>query len=74
MVKQLALVLESADRVHGFGFPLNALELSLTKVTVPVGVLGVPKSVSVTVAVHVGCCAPHAGVGSHLTEVCVERR
>ena len=74
MVEQLALVLGSADRVHGFGFPLNALELSLAKVTVPVGVLCVPESVSVTVAVHVVFCGPHAVVGSHSTEVSVERR
>lgn len=45
----------------------------LLKVTDPVGVLGVPVSVSLTVAVHVMALPTAAEVGEHDTDVLVNR-
>jgi hypothetical protein len=58
--------------VHGLPLKLpGSLEL---KLTVPVGVPGVPASVSVTVAVHVEACPTSTLLGEQLTLVDVERR
>jgi hypothetical protein len=43
------------ERVHGFVFPGTGLKVPfplLVQATVPEGVIGVPRDVSVTVAVH----------------------
>ena len=59
------------DSMHWLALKLPApLEV---KLTVPVGVLAVPPSVSVTVAVHVDGCPTATGSGAQLTLVDVER-
>ena len=42
-----------ATRVHGFGVPRLPVPVTIANRTVPAGVLAVPATVSVTVAVHV---------------------
>ncbi len=61
---------EPADRVHVIGDGSSAA--SLVKVTVPVGTMAVPTSVSVTVAIQVEACPTVTGL-VQLTVVIVER-
>jgi hypothetical protein len=62
----------TAERVHGF--LSKSPGLSLEKVTVPVGVVGVPAAVSVTVAVQVVHWPTGTFLGSQSSDVAVKRR
>jgi hypothetical protein len=69
---QLAVVPLTLDSVHGVGRN-ESPETGEEKPTVPVGVLGVPVSVSVTVAVHVVPTATSTAVGRQEIAVLVVR-
>ena len=60
------------ESVHGVGLN-ESPETGEEKPTVPVGVLGEPASVSVTVAVHVTPIATSTDVGEHEIAVLVVR-
>jgi len=61
-----------ATRVHGFGVPRLPVPVTIANRTVPAGVLAVPATVSVTVAVHVDAWLMKTGV-VHETAVEVVR-
>src|SRR3989449_599508 len=58
-------------RVHGFGVPRLPVPVTIANRTVPAGVLAVPATVSVTVAVHVEAWLMKTGVVHERSE---ERR
>jgi hypothetical protein len=69
---QLAVVPLTALNVHGD--PVNVPLLLVVQLTVPVGVLPMPPSTSVTVAVQAAAVPTLSGFGAQLTVVEVVRR
>jgi hypothetical protein len=71
-VKVTEQLADAPDPVSVHGLPLKPPARSELKLTVPLGVLVTPPSVSVTVAVHVVGWPASTSVGEQLTSVDVE--